>query len=202
MGIDIGFDLFSPLQTEADLAKWGEFLKEVIRVYENDSVLEISEYELMFKVGEGPSLLRDGRFFRRFSSKISGRCGDAEPYIRAVVHIARRYFYHRIHFWSEYGYEGEPDPMYSWSDINDNNDRARDAYRRAEKWKRRQPFMMFLACNGFLATLSRAVAAVSLVPQSAPITPSQIDTEEQRIASLRSLVFSDQDLIRHIVSFI
>ena len=63
--------------------------------------------------------------FRRFSSKISGGCGAALPFIEHVIQMARTFFGLRVHPWSEWGYEGEPDPVYSWNEVNEADALAR-----------------------------------------------------------------------------
>ena len=55
---------------------------EMVKVrFEHGPAFEKRQSDYVFKVGEHPSLWKDGRYFRRFSSKISGSCGAAEPYI-------------------------------------------------------------------------------------------------------------------------
>ena len=117
MGIDIGFDLFPPLEdTEHDQFIWSLFIAHVEMTYLNDSVVVSMANRVEFEVGEHPTLLYTGHRFRRFSSKISGR-SQAEPYIRQVLAIARFHFGRRVHFWSEYGYEDEPQQIYTWTEV-------------------------------------------------------------------------------------
>lgn len=128
MGIDIGFDFFPALKdTPADNALWSRFLQEVINTYKTDPNFNLSEKRLTFTVGEYPFLPKQGFLFRRFSSKVSGGCGKAETYIRQVLEIAQKYFNRsQLHYWSEYGYGGEPDSVYSWGEVNKMNKMSDD----------------------------------------------------------------------------
>ncbi|KAF9574862.1 hypothetical protein EC968_005102 [Mortierella alpina] len=117
MGIDVGFDLFPPLnRNEHDQSLWSLFIADVQRAFEDDSQVVSQDDEIEFEVGEHPTLSYKGHLFRRFSSKVSGR-SQAEPYIRQVCIIAKLHFGPRVHFWSEYGYEGEPQPVYTWTEV-------------------------------------------------------------------------------------
>ena len=115
MGIDIGFDLYPQLGTkESDNKLWKEFLLDVLKQFRSDPVFSEETDGFTFKVGEHPFLNQDPTAFRRFSSKLSGK---VDHYIRAVQKIAKHYFSSRIHPWSEYGYEGEPNPAYTWEEV-------------------------------------------------------------------------------------
>lgn len=121
MGINKGFDLFPPLGTsKRDQLAYQRFLEEVKRVYRHDSKVGVRAFPgsgaqyLSFDVGEEPSLPCDYTVFRRFSSKISGLCADAEKYIDKVASIAQRHFGPRVVEWHEYSDE---DPPYSWTEV-------------------------------------------------------------------------------------
>ena len=117
MGIDIGFDLFPPLENnEHDQSIWASFITEIERTYAYDSLVVPMANRIEFEVGEHPTLPYKGHQFRRFSSKVSGR-SQAEPYIRHVLTIAKSHFGNRVHFWSEYGYQGEPECIYTWLEV-------------------------------------------------------------------------------------
>ncbi|KAI7824077.1 hypothetical protein BC939DRAFT_476875 [Gamsiella multidivaricata] len=117
MGIDIGFDLFPPLENnEHDRSIWVSFIAAVEWAYAYDSQVVLMADRIEFEVGEHPTLPYKGHRFRRFSSKISGR-SQAEPYIRHVLSIAESHFGRRVHFWSEFRYEGEPEPIYTWPEV-------------------------------------------------------------------------------------
>ena len=115
MGIDVGFDIYPPLEGPDDADLWNMFLSKVILVFQSDPVLVQKEDCLEFQVGEHPILYLNPTRFRRFSSKISGRCSQAEHYIYQVCRVAKEFFHDRIHFWSELGIE--PQPKYTWSEV-------------------------------------------------------------------------------------
>ena len=127
MGIHMGFDLFPPLANDEDYKTWDSFLDLVKRTCKEEHVFEEREHYYVFKAGEYPSLCKDARFFRRFSSKISGSCGAAEKHLRCVTRIAELFFGDRIHFWSDYGYQNEPKPIYSWFEVHLTDEEARKA---------------------------------------------------------------------------
>lgn len=118
MGIDVGFDLFPPLEGEDDSIKWDLFLKEIETKYAEDPIFEAKEGTLEFKVGEHPSLTKNPASFRRFSSKVSGSCWRAKRYIDEVYDASRSYFDKRVYYWSYYGFEDEPSPVYSWGEVS------------------------------------------------------------------------------------
>ena len=128
MGIAIGFDLSPALNdTPADNAIWARFLHEISDTYKNDPNFKISEKRMTFTVGEHPFLPKQGFLFRRFSSRISGSCGDAGIYIHQNLKIAEKYFNKsRLHYWSEYGYKGEPCQVYSCSEVDEMEKMSRD----------------------------------------------------------------------------
>ncbi|KAF9342389.1 hypothetical protein BGX26_007634 [Mortierella sp. AD094] len=120
MGIDIGFDLFPPLENnERDCTIWAAFIDNVKEIYVDDSRVVSKDDRIVFEVDEYPTLLHNGCQFRRFSSKISGSCGQAEPYIRLVFSIAESYFGNAVHFWYDFGDEGKPEPIYTWKEVHD-----------------------------------------------------------------------------------
>mmetsp|Transcript_2727 Transcript_2727/g.3228 ORF Transcript_2727/g.3228 Transcript_2727/m.3228 type:complete len:204 (+) Transcript_2727:168-779(+) len=117
MGIDIGFDIFPPLGHQEE-DRWVRLLQIIESLYSADPVLVRTESHLEFKIGEHPLLDLDCTKFRRFSSKISGRHGAAETYLKSVYQIARMVFGDlRVHWWSDYGYGGEPKTKYTWREI-------------------------------------------------------------------------------------
>ncbi|EJT97685.1 hypothetical protein DACRYDRAFT_119346 [Dacryopinax primogenitus] len=104
MGVDRGFDLYPPLEdSEPDMSRWANFLEAVIRYYRGDENFTINKNnDLVFKQGEGPTLMREAHRFRRFSSKVSGsHAGNVETYLKEVARIAKRYFGERIKSWYE-----------------------------------------------------------------------------------------------------
>lgn len=119
MGIDRGFDLHPPLEKKADdMELWASFLNAVQKHYEEkgDTVMRIDEQgNIVFKVGEHPTLLRQCHRFRRFSAKISGSlCGNVEKYLIEVERIAKKYFGSRVVPWSEWiGDFG----VYGWDEV-------------------------------------------------------------------------------------
>jgi hypothetical protein len=57
---------------------------------------------IWFMVGHMPGNPDRCDYFLRFSSKVSGRLTTpAEPYIRSVYQITKKYFGSRVHFWHE-----------------------------------------------------------------------------------------------------
>jgi hypothetical protein len=119
MGYGKGFDLFPPLRGHKDLEKWQLFLSIVESKFIDDPNIRLSDDCITFRVGESPTLLRNGIYFRRFSSKFSGSCREAEGYITVVCIIARHVFKERIHPWNDLF---EVDSIYSWSDVHNNDE--------------------------------------------------------------------------------
>ena len=120
MGIDVGFDMFPLLNNnDIDNNKWNSFLKEIMTHFREDSNLLISDKGITFSVGEHPFLPKEGYLFKRFSSKVSGSCGESEKYIKQVFEIIKKHF-NNIHYWSEYDYEYK-EPIYSWKEIYKND---------------------------------------------------------------------------------
>ena len=102
MGINIGFDLYPPIQKNSpDESRWSEFIENVKNVFKDDTNVQVTDKIIEFQVGEYPFLTIDGSCFRRFTSKITGRCGPAEPYIDIVLEIANRYFPGRLYPWND-----------------------------------------------------------------------------------------------------
>lgn len=111
MGIYEGFDLAPPLAA-AELPQWRAFLDEVLMAYKDDPKLKVNDYSIYFDVGTVPTLLKDGTYFRRFDSKVSGSCGDAMPVLNHVTTIAKRHFGKRVKSWFD-------DPaVYGWSEVS------------------------------------------------------------------------------------
>jgi hypothetical protein len=141
MGIDAGFDLFPPITTEEDMKKWQLFFKFIEKLWRNQSeaigtgesltsedkkmpdffkTAIVNENGITFTVGEHPHLPTHGYFFRRFSSKVSMRDGvSAHECIKYVRFIAEKFFPGRTHYFSDFGYEDEPEPTYSWKEVRD-----------------------------------------------------------------------------------
>jgi hypothetical protein len=136
MGIDCGFDIYPPLErTKANQEQYELFLREVLDTYgprdsddaeqgNGGSVVcvnaESEESYIDFEVGEHPHLPRRCEHFLRFSSKISGR-SLAEPYIRGVCKIAKRWLGHRVYFWheiNEFGPHIRHSGCYNWNEIH------------------------------------------------------------------------------------
>jgi hypothetical protein len=125
MEVNMGFDMYPALSEPSDLEKWSLFLEKVQNVCQHDPLLEITENEFKFKVGDNPSLLKNGAFFRRFSSKVTDSTREAQTYIVSIFELAKVLFEGRVFFWSDYGYEDEPKPKYTQAEI----DEAREAYK-------------------------------------------------------------------------
>lgn len=126
MGIDVGFDLYPPLQASSadDLTRWDRFLSAIKLEYANDPNVKVEDSgDIVITQGEHPTLLKEGHKFRRFSSKISGsHAGEVKRYLREVYKIARTHFFNKVYWWSEYGYEDEPQPMYGWGEVYEARD--------------------------------------------------------------------------------
>lgn len=117
MGIDAGFDLFPLLENNKhDQSIWISFIPNIEQTFTDDSLVVPLANRIEFEVGEHPMLPYKGHRFRRFSSKISGH-SQAELYIRHVYNIVKSHFDNRVHYWSEFGYEGEPECIYKWSKV-------------------------------------------------------------------------------------
>ena len=118
MGFDCGFDMVPKLtDSKADSSGWFLFVEEIKTIYEDDPLVLVTPKMITFQVGEHPVLPIVGQKFLRFSSKVSGSLtAAAEPYIREVYTIARKYFNGRLQFWHEladnYGY-------YSWTEVHE-----------------------------------------------------------------------------------
>lgn len=119
MGIDEGFDLYPPLGDGDDKSKWQLFLWSVMGRYGNDPNVVVKPHAIEFKVGERPFLCFSPSKFRRFSSKISGGCSNAEPYLKEVYNIAKSFFSSRVIWWSELSETPTP---YTWSDVHNTVD--------------------------------------------------------------------------------
>lgn len=149
MGFDCGFDIHSRLKaTIENKQAYQRFLDEIIRTY-NDiydekgrrpdgKVLEMlidSEYFkdcIGFMVGECSHMLSNPDrcdYFLRFSSKISGHLiTPAEPYIKSVYKIAKKYFGSNIHFWHEMNETGDERQWgyYNWQEVHDAREKLRE----------------------------------------------------------------------------
>ncbi|KAH6617364.1 hypothetical protein F5144DRAFT_391346 [Chaetomium tenue] len=131
MGIDCGFDMFPRLDAgnASDRQAYREFLDEIVETYgdayeeKGSDVIKVlrlpardsgAEFPtntyIYFRVGEGPKMPASPKrcnYFLRFSSKISGRQGHAEPYIDGVYLIAQKHFGARVKWWHELNDSGE-----------------------------------------------------------------------------------------------
>jgi hypothetical protein len=87
-----------------------------------------------FMVGECPHLPSNPDrcdYFLRFSSKISGRLtSPAEPYIRGVYKIAKKYFGSRVHFWHEMNETGDERQYgyHDWQTVHDTSKKLREVW--------------------------------------------------------------------------
>jgi hypothetical protein len=120
MGIDAGFDLYPPVDFASDDAQdlWNCFFCSVRDHFQDDPDVEFSDGCLVFQVAEHPSLPWEGKYFRRFSSKVSGREGGAaEFYIKTVAALTRKHYDKRVYYWSEYG--DAPNTKYNWWDVHE-----------------------------------------------------------------------------------
>jgi hypothetical protein len=87
---------------------------------------------IRFMVGECPHMPGNPDrcdYFLRFSSKVSGRLTTpAEPYIRSVYKIAKKYFGSRVHFWHEMVETGDERQWgyYDWREVHDADRKLRE----------------------------------------------------------------------------
>ena len=149
MSYDCGFDIHPRLEAIiGNKQTYQPFLEEIIitynDVYDKDArrpdgkVLEMpidSEHFkdcITFMVGECsdiPSNSDKCDCFLRFSSKISGHLtAAAEPYIRNVYKITKKYFGSSVHFWHEMN---EPEDerqwgCYDWQELQDAEEKLRE----------------------------------------------------------------------------
>jgi hypothetical protein len=150
MGFNCGFDIYPRLEaTASNKETYRRFLDEIIRTYENvydqegrradGKVLDLptnsdasDKIYISFMVGECPQMPSNPDrcdYFLRFSSKVSGRLTTpAEPYIRSVYQIAKKYFGSRVHFWHELAETDDARQWgyYEWQDVNDANSKLRE----------------------------------------------------------------------------
>ncbi len=122
MGIDRGFDLNPPLEKKADdMELWASFLNAVQKHYEEegDTTMKIDEQgNIVFEVGEHPTLLCQCHRFRRFSAKISGsHYGNVEKYLIEVEKIAKDYFGIRVVPWNELFGDHHYFGVYGWDEV-------------------------------------------------------------------------------------
>ena len=139
MGIDKGFDFYSPV-TDFDVdkvsmlpdnveysalttslkvyAEWAAFLDEVNDKYKTDDNMTIERGAFVFRQGEHPCLELDGHRFRRFSAKISGsHHGNVETYLDEIKIIAKRHFGWRVHPWYELDDPSLDNMVYGWDEV-------------------------------------------------------------------------------------
>ena len=130
MNVKLGFDLYPPLtQAEPEeLTKWSLFLNKVQAVCREDPLLKTDDKKFVFQLGNNPAtLLRNGIYFRRFSSVVTDSSQEAHTYVVSIFNLAKVLFEGRVFFWSEYGYEDEPMPKYTSEEIQE----AEEAYLRS-----------------------------------------------------------------------
>ncbi|KAL7467388.1 hypothetical protein ACHAXS_007625 [Conticribra weissflogii] len=164
MGYDCGFDIYPRLEpTAKNKEAYRQFLDEIIKSYgqiydrnarnEDGMVLKIPSDSdpdskkcfITFMVGECPHLPSNPEhctYFLRFSSKVSGNLTTpAEPYIRSVFNIARKYFGSRVCFWHElndqYG-------CYSWNEVYEAEKKIRNLESGQERTDKREADPMLL----------------------------------------------------------
>ncbi|KAL3294521.1 SET domain-containing protein 5 [Colletotrichum asianum] len=152
MGYDCGFDIYPQLEaTERNIEKYERFRNAIIRKYENafdpgsrhpdGKVLDIlkesgsdfgTNYNISFLVGEIPHMpyaAQRCNYFLRFSSKVSGQlAAPAEPYIRQVFGIAKKYFGDRVRFWHDLDEDISKDDCYGyyeWQEVIDAEEELR-----------------------------------------------------------------------------
>lgn len=117
MGIDAGFDMVPRLSKDpTDKQNWQSFIRIIKERYGDDEKVKIQSNYIFFEVGEGPTLPFEGHKFLRFSSKVSGSCGDAQDYLDTVARIAKYYFGSRIESWSE---AWDTFGFYDWNEVHD-----------------------------------------------------------------------------------
>ena len=149
MGFDCGFDIHPRLEaTTGNKETYQRFLDEIISTYHDvydpngrrpdGKVLEMpsdSEHSkdcIRFMVGECPQMPSNPDrcdYFLRFSSKVSGNLTTcAEPYIRNVYKIAKKYFGSTVHFWHEMIETGDEQEWgyYDWGEVHDARDKLRE----------------------------------------------------------------------------
>jgi hypothetical protein len=151
MGFDCGFDIYPPLESTAPVKEtYRQFRDEIMRKYENiydqegrrtdGRILEIptnsdNKVHLSLMVGECPHMPYDPDhccYFLRSSSKISGHLTTpAEPYIRDVHKIAKKYFGSRVYFWHELCETGDERQWgyYDWADVHKAEEKLRELER-------------------------------------------------------------------------
>ncbi len=124
------------MTTVVELKKWEEFLKEVQTRFQNCPDVKSTDKYLKFKVGECPKLPWDGRYFRRFSSNVSGSFNKADTYIQQVFDIAKKHFGERVQLWDESKWDGI-NPPYGWLEVYEADDNYRAEMQRKEGKKER-----------------------------------------------------------------
>jgi hypothetical protein len=154
MGFDCGFDIYPPLEaTASNKETYRRFLDEIIRTYENvydkegrrtdGKVLEVptnsdDKIYISLTVGECPHMPHNPDhcdYFLRFSSKVSGHLTTpADPYIRNVHKIAKKYFSSRVHFWHELCETGDERQWgyYNWLEVHEADRKLRELERQEQ----------------------------------------------------------------------
>lgn len=94
---------------------WNKFLDVIRDKYRFCGVYKETETKITFKVGEHPTLIKNGLNFRSFRSKISGGCRDAEYYIEHLSAIAESFFPNRIFKWCDSEINII---MYDWDEVH------------------------------------------------------------------------------------
>ncbi len=75
-----------------------------------DKFIQLNSYRFLFW-----SFL--GKFFRRFGSKRKGAYPAADPYISAIMEMAKSFFQRRVHFWNDDPFATSVGPMYTLEEI-------------------------------------------------------------------------------------
>jgi hypothetical protein len=128
MDVEAGVDVHPPLNSAEDLAAWDRFLQDLRKTFRNDPDFHEKDGIIRFKAGEGPALVCDGRYFRRFTGKIGLHFvrRNADQIIETVEQLLLRQLPpDRVHSWVEdYG-------PYDWEDVIAAEDEWEQKYRRA-----------------------------------------------------------------------
>ncbi|KAL2045097.1 hypothetical protein ABVK25_012238 [Lepraria finkii] len=128
MGFDCGFDIHPRLEATAENKKtYQRFLDEIVRTY-ND-VYDKDGRRLDGKVLEMPI---DSKYSKDCITFMVGESGTlttpAEPYIRNVYKIAKKYFGSSAHFWHEMNETDDEQQWgyYDWQEVHDAREKLRE----------------------------------------------------------------------------
>jgi hypothetical protein len=104
MGVEAGINIHPLLESAEDLAAWERFLVALRERFKRDPCFHEKDGIICFEAGEWPALFWDGRYIRRFVSKVGliSVERDADPIIETVTALMRRYLPpDRVHDWLE-----------------------------------------------------------------------------------------------------